>query len=153
MFRNLLGRLFGNGESPAPLSIHDAEIAIAALMVRVARADNLYDQAERTCIDLVMARRSGLDMAEAAARRSAAEMIEAEAPDTVRFTRMIKERISLEDRTDVIAALWQVVYADGQRSPHEETVVRLVSGLLGVSDRDSGLARRQILDDPGQAGN
>ena len=149
MFRNLLSRLL-DAAQPAPLSAQDAEVAIAALLVRIARADDHYGEVEQHRIDQVLARRRGLDAAEAAERRAAAEMIEAEAPDTVRFTRTIKDRIELADRHDVLAAMWEVAYADGERSADEETLVRLVAGLLGVNDRDSGLARRRALDDMGQ---
>ena len=148
MFRNLLSRLL-ESTSPTPLNGQDAEVAIAALMVRLAKADDRYGQAEKTRIDQVLARRRGLDHAAAAERRAAAEMIEAEAPDTVRFTRTIKDRIELADRHDVLAAMWEVAYADGQRSADEESLVRLVAGLLGINDRDSGLARQRALDDMG----
>ena len=108
MFRNLLGRLFSD-PAPGParhdhLSADDAELALAALLVRIARADDHYDAAEKRRIEAVLARRQALGPAEATARRGAAEMIEAEAPDTVRFTRTLKERIPIEDRRDVIAA-------------------------------------------------
>lgn len=149
MFRNLLSRLFG--EEEANLSPIDAEVAIAALMVRLARSDNKYQQSERDRIDQVLARRRGLSLKEAAERRAAAEMIEAEAPDTVRFTRHIKDRIALEDRIGVIAALWNVAYADGSRAADEESVVRLVAGLLGVPDKDSALARQRVMVDLGLA--
>jgi uncharacterized tellurite resistance protein B-like protein len=149
MFRNLLSRLL-DAAQPAPLSAQDAEVAIAALLVRIARADDHYGEVEKHRIDQVLARRRGLDSAEAAERRAAAEMIEAEAPDTVRFTRTIKERVELADRHDVLAAMWEIAYADGQRSAEEESLVRLVAGLLGVTDRDSGLARQRALDDMGQ---
>ena len=152
MFRNLLSRLL-DAAQPAPLSAQDAEVAIAALLVRIARADDHYGEVEKHRIDQVLARRRGLDSAEAAERRAAAEMIEAEAPDTVRFTRTIKERIDLADRHDVLAAMWEIAYADGQRSADEETLVRLVAGLLGVNDRDSGLARQRALDGMGLTGN
>ena len=88
-------------------------------------------------------------LAEAVERRAAAEMIEAEAPDTVRFTRTIKDRVGLADRQDIIAAMWGVASADGSRSPDEESLVRLVAGLLGINDRDSALARQRALDDMG----
>ncbi len=148
MFRNLLSRLL-DPAPPAALSAQDAEVAIAALLVRIARADDHYGEVEKHRIDQVLARRRGLDAAEAAERRAAAEMIEAEAPDTVRFTRTIKDRIELADRHDVLAAMWEVTYADGERSADEETLVRLVAGLLGINDRDSGLARQRALDDMG----
>lgn len=146
MFRNLLSRLFTDSPDGSSLNGHDAEVAVAALLVRLARADDRYGGAERQRIDQILARRHGLSSAEAVERRAAAEMIEAEAPDTVRFTRSIKDRIGLADRQDIIAAMWEVAYADGRRSPEEESLVRLVSGLLGISDRDSGLARQRALD-------
>ena len=147
MFRSLLPRLLGDDPPETTLSHDDAEVAIAALMVRIARADNHYGKDERTHIDALLARRRNLSAADAADRRAAAEMIEAEAPDTVRLTRCIKQRVQLEDRVGVISALWEVVYADGRRSADEEAMVRLTAGLLGVNDRDSALARQQVLGD------
>ena len=152
MFRNLLSRLL-ESTSPTPLNGQDAEVAIAALMVRLAKADDRYGQAEKTRIDQVLARRRGLDHAAAAERRAAAEMIEAEAPDTVCFTRTIKDRVELADRHDIIAALWEVAYADGKRSADEESLVRLVAGLLGINDRDSALARQRALETMGHSGS
>ena len=149
MFRNLMSRLFDQDGPSTPLQGQDAEVAIAALLVRVARADDRYTAQEAARIDQILARRRGLDMNEAAERRAAAEMIEAEAPDTVRFTRTIKERIELADRHDVLAAMWEVAYADGERSADEETLVRLVAGLLGINDRDSALIRQRVLADLG----
>jgi len=150
MFRNLLTRLFADSTDQTRLNGQDAEVAVASLLVRLARADDHYGVVEQQRIDQVLARRCGLTRIEAAEKRAAAEMIEAEAPDTVRFTRTIKERVELQDRQKIIAALWEVAYADGQRDPEEEALVRLVAGLLGVNDRDSALARNQALDDLGQ---
>jgi len=150
MFRNLLTRLFADSTDQTRLNGQDAEVAVASLLVRLARADDHYGVVEQQRIDQVLARRRGLTRIEAAEKRAAAEMIEAEAPDTVRFTRTIKERVELQDRQKIIAALWEVAYVDGQRDPEEEALVRLVAGLLGVNDRDSALARNQALDDLGQ---
>jgi uncharacterized tellurite resistance protein B-like protein len=44
----------------------------------------------------------------------------------------------------VIEALWQVVLADGVREAEEDALLRLVSKLLGVNDRDSALARQRV---------
>lgn len=154
MFRNLLGRLFsdpdpGHGRHDR-LSADDADLALAALLVRIARADNHYDAEEQRRIEAILVRRQALGPAEAIARRSAAEMIEAEAPDTVRFTRTLKKRIPLEDRRDIIAAMWEVALADGIRDPEEDSTIRLVSGLLGINDRDTALERLRV-SRPGRA--
>ncbi|WP_410217941.1 TerB family tellurite resistance protein [Paracoccus sp. (in: a-proteobacteria)] len=146
MFKDILTRLMGESSGPAPLTAEDAELAIAALLVRVARADDHYDTTERQRIDRVLACRRGLSPAEAAARRVEAEAVEAGASDTVRFTRQIKDRIALEDRSGVLAAMWEVAYADAERGPDEESLIRLVAGLLGLSDRESAQIRQQVLE-------
>ncbi|MTH64793.1 TerB family tellurite resistance protein [Paracoccus shanxieyensis] len=153
MFRNLLSRLFADMPGSAVLNSQDGEVAIAALLVRIARADDRYSETERRRIEGVLARRRGLSHDEAVERRVAAEMIEAEAPDTVRFTRIVKERVDLDDRQNVIAAMWEVAYADGKRSAEEDSMVRLVASLLGVNDRDSNLVRQRVLDDLGIRGH
>ena len=61
----------------------------------------------------------------------------------MRFTRLIKEAVPYVDRNSVAESLWRVVLADDQRDDHEDAFLRLVVNLLGVSDRDSGLARRR----------
>src|SRR5690606_40635687 len=104
MFRNLLTRLFADSTDQTRLNGQDAEVAVASLLVRLARADDHYGVVEQQRIDQVLARRRGLTRIEAAEKRAAAEMIEAEAPDTVRFTRTIKERVELQDRQKIIAA-------------------------------------------------
>ncbi|WP_370582817.1 TerB family tellurite resistance protein [Paracoccus sp. NBH48] len=139
---DLLTRLMG--DTAAPIDRDEAELAIAALLVRVARADDHYDQAERDRIEQVLSRR-GLTAAEAATRRAQAEALEAEASDTVRFTRQIKDRIALEDRRAVLAALWEVAYADNSRGADEDSLIRLVSSLLGMTDRESAEIRQQVL--------
>lgn len=151
MFRNLLSRLLTDSPDVSTLSATDADLAVAALLIRVARTDDRYTAVERTHIDQVLARRGSLDAGEAADRRAAAEMIEAEAPDTVRFTRRIKERVPLEDRMQVIGVLWEVVQADRRHHAREEAVIRLVSGLLEVGEAESGVARARAGDQIGTA--
>lgn len=144
MFRSLLPRLLGDTPPETALSHDDAEVAIAALLVRIARADNHYGSDERRHIDALLARRHGLSGADAADRRAAAEMIEAEAPDTVRFTRAIKDRIPLEERAEVIGAMWEIALSDGTRSADEDAAIRLAANLLGVSDVESAQMRQKV---------
>ncbi|CTQ48431.1 TerB family tellurite resistance protein [Jannaschia donghaensis] len=141
MFADLLSRLVA--PDPAPLPETDARLALAALMVRVARSDGHYAPAEKAKIDAVLARRYGLDGAAVTDLRAQAEGLEAEAPDTVRFTRAIKDAVDLENRIAVIEALWAVVLADGARDAEEDSLLRLLANLLGVGDRDSNLARKR----------
>jgi uncharacterized tellurite resistance protein B-like protein len=81
---SLLQRLFG--PDPAPLARTDADLALAALLVRVARTDGLYAFEEVERIDRVLMARHGFGSFEAAALRAEAEKVEAEAPDNIRLT-------------------------------------------------------------------
>jgi len=142
MFADFLKRL--TAPDPAPLPDDDARLALAALMVRVARADGDYAPEEVDRIDTALATRHGLSPFEAAKLRADAEVLEAEAPDTVRFTRAIKDAVAYEDRVGVIEALWSIALADGVRDHAEDTQMRLMANLLGINDRDSHLARQRV---------
>lgn len=137
-FRSLLD------PEPKELEPHDARMALSALLVRIARSDNDYSAVEILRIDKVLSHRYQLSMQEAADLRIKAEAIEAEAPDTVRFTRAIKDSVPYEERKQVVAAAWAVVLADGSRSQEEDALMRMIASLLGVSDVDSALARQSI---------
>lgn len=142
MIVNLLKRLAGE-PSPNPLSEGDARLALAAVMVRVAKADHEYHADEIATIERLLAQRYALSADEASSLRREAEEVEASAPDTVRFTRHIKEAVPYEDRQTVVEELWKVVLADAKRDHEEDAFLRLVINLLGVNDRDSAIARQQ----------
>jgi uncharacterized tellurite resistance protein B-like protein len=140
MFDNLLRRLMA---ANAPLPEPDAKRALAALLVRVARADGDYASLEKTTIDQALAQHFSLSPFAAAALRAEGEQLESEAPDTVRFTRALKGAVSLEDRLGLMSALWQTALADGKRDAEEDRLLRLVSNLLGLTDVESALARQK----------
>ncbi|GGE10612.1 Uncharacterized conserved protein, tellurite resistance protein B (TerB) family [Gemmobacter megaterium] len=138
-------KLFQWLAAPEPMQLpqDEARVALAVLMVRLARSDGDYALAEIARIDRVLAAVFGLDAPGAAALRTEAEMLEREAPDTVRFTRAIKAAVRLEDRIGLVEALWSVALADGGRDAEEDRLMRLVVSLLGVTDPESGLARQR----------
>ena len=142
MFADFLKRL--TAPDPNPLPDDDARLALTALLVRIARADGSYLDSEVARIDRVSAHRYGLSPAEAAALRGKAEALESEAPDTVRFTRAIKDAVAFEDRASVIEALWELALADGERDEEEDALIRMVANFLGINDRDSALARQRV---------
>ncbi|MEX5727005.1 putative tellurite resistance protein B-like protein [Rhodovulum iodosum] len=142
MFADFLSRL--TAPDPALLPDPDARLALGALLVRIAHSDGEYAHEEAERIERILAARYGLSPFEATDLRRRSEALEGEAPDTVRFTRAIKDAVAYEEREGVVEALWDVVLADGIRDEEEDGLLRLVAKLLGVNDRDSALARQRV---------
>ena len=143
MIKNLLDTLLGNAEHQ--LDDDDEKIALAALCVRVAKSDNDYASKEISIIDAELGQHFSLSINEATKLRSEAEKLEQEAPDTVRFTRAIKDKIELDKRRAVLEILWKITLADGKREAEEDSLMRLISGLLGLTDIESAKARQKVL--------
>lgn len=144
----MFGDFFARLTAPAsntPLADSDARLALGALLVRLARADGQYDRDEAAQIDAVLMSRYGLGETAAAELRARCENAETEAPDTVRFTKAIKDAVRYEDREAVIGALWSVVLADGVRDKNEDALLRMVAPMLGVSDQVSHQIRQRIM--------
>ncbi|WP_380053270.1 TerB family tellurite resistance protein [Falsihalocynthiibacter sp. SS001] len=141
MMNKLLSVFAPNAAPQAP----DDRVAIAGLLVRVARTDGDYAPEEIARIDRILSSRYGLTPQATTTLRQEAEQYEKDAPDTVRFTRAIKDSVPFEEREAVIEALWQVVLADGSRDTHEDTLMRLLANLLGVNDVDSARCRQKAL--------
>ena len=130
--------------TPSRLRTEDARVAMAALFVRLARSDEDYDASEKILINKMLQFRYDLALDKAEALRIEAEELESKAPETVRFTRLIKESVAYEDRQSVVRDLWGVVLADGERHKEESSLMRLIAKLLGVNDRDSAIARQSV---------
>ena len=129
-------------EQPDPVSREDAHIALAALLVRIAKSDSQYDKSEIETIKRVLIKQFKMSEEKSISTIEIAEQMEAEAPDTVRFTRALKNTIPYESRRQIIEGLWQVALADGARDSQEDAIIRLAAKLLGVTDVQSAEARK-----------
>ena len=142
MLKSLLDVLLGSEEDK--LNDDDEKIALAALCVRVTKSDNVYDSTEISSIDTELSQHFSMSLADAGLLRLQAEKLEQEAPDTVRFTRAIKEKIELEKRRGILETLWKITLADGKRKAEEDSLIRLISSLLGLTDIESARARQKV---------
>ncbi|MDA1024332.1 MAG: TerB family tellurite resistance protein [Proteobacteria bacterium] len=125
---------------------HDElHLAAAALLVEAACLDGHYGDAEQAIIDGLLRQRFGLDEAEAQTLHDLAVTEQSEANHLLGFTRIVKDRYSPEERIELIEMAWEVAYADGELHVHEANLLRRLGGLLYVSDRDRGEARKRVL--------
>jgi uncharacterized tellurite resistance protein B-like protein len=142
MLKNIL-KIFTN-DNIIELETDDARMAITALMIRVARSDDDFTNDEFNNIIYLVKKRFDLTDETANELISEAKLLEEQAPDTVRFTRSIKTAIAFEKRSALVEDLWSIALIDDYRDTNEDALIRTVVGLLGVSDKDSALARQRV---------
>lgn len=118
LFADLLRRL--THPRPKPLPELDSRLALAALLVRIAKSDNTYRVEEISRIDRILAKTFAINPVEAARLRADAERLEHDAPDGTAFTDAIVTATDPEVRESVLAAMWQVALADGVEDPEED---------------------------------
>lgn len=136
---------FRPSEPPA-LPDPDAELALGALLVRVAQSDRDYQLEEISLIDRILARLYQHNAIEAAKVRATCEKLHMAAPETDTFGRLIRETTGLEERLAALDALWEVVLADGNEHPGEITIVEDARKAMGLSYADSQKARARATE-------
>ena len=122
----------------------DAELALGALMVRVAQADRDYKLEEISLIDRILARLYQHNAIEAANVRATCEKLHAAAPETDTFGKLIRETTDLQERLSALDALWEVVLADGKSDEGEIKILEEARGAMGLSFNDSKAARARV---------
>lgn len=135
MFNTLFSRLKRHPQEK-PLPELDVRLAVAALMVRLAKADENYAFEEIAEIDAILSRAHGINPVEAARLRADAERIEAAAPGTEAFISEVQAHIPYEDRASLYDALWDVGLADQALRPEEKTFLAEMATALGISSAD-----------------
>ena len=62
------------------------------------------------------------------------------------YTSLINKNFSDYKKLLLIEALWEIVLSDGEIHDYETNLIRRLSGLLYITDVDSGNARKRALD-------
>jgi len=133
-----LKRIFGSEPSSnAVLQRREPlDLATAALLIELARADFSESAAELDAIRHILGKHFGL------AEQTVDElMVKAmhradRAVSLHEFTHRLNAELPEADKLAIIEMLWQVSHADGRIDKHEEHLVRRIAGLLHISDRD-----------------
>ena len=143
--KTLFNRTEDNTET-SDTAQNDLHLAAAVLMVEAATMDGEFDDAERASIAAILERHFGLSQEQVTRLLALAEAEHEEANHLQGYTRTIKDDFSENQRLELIELLWEVVYADGQLHAYEANLLRRIGGLLYVSDRDRGDARKRVME-------
>lgn len=107
--------------------------AAAVLMVDVARADHVFQEAEFDRVLQLIETHFGLAPEEAADLVNTAGETVDDLVSVHAFTQLLHEHLDENDKARIIALLWQIAYTDGELDKYEDSLVLKISDLLYVS--------------------
>ncbi len=134
----------GNLETKNLNKNSELQLAAAALLVESASIDGLFDQIERRKISSLLETHFSLAVVETETLIEQAELAVEKTGQLYGFTKTVKDRYDESDRIKVIEMLWEVAFADGSVDAFEKNLIQRVAGLLFVSDKDRGLAKKRV---------
>lgn len=132
--KSLLNEL---AQTPGPAADPDrVPLAMAALLVEAARADDEVQQAELDRLAGLLAQRLELDPAAAQALVRRARSAVEDSVSLYEFTRPLHEALDYRAKAEVVRMLWLVALADQRLDKYEDYLIGKVAELLYVSRGD-----------------
>ena len=111
-------------------------LAAAALMVELMETDRHLDERESREFLGVLRETFSLEAEDLDALVKLARDEAADATSLFQFTRLINDHYNYARKTDLIAAMWRLAFADERLDKYEESLIRQVADLLYVSHSD-----------------
>ena len=135
-----------NGDFNKSPAIDDNLFTIACVLVEAALIDNNFGNEEKNIIIKILQKQYEiksikdindiLDNAIEDCKNSS---------DLISYTKKIKQNWPIEKRIEVIEMLWKVCLVDGVLEPYEDMLIRRVSGLIYVDDKNRNLAKKSAI--------
>ena len=110
--------------------------AACALLLEIAAIDGEFSAEEQQAVLAIMQQDYGVDAREASEIMEAAQAERARSIDLWRFTKIINQNYSRDDKLRVIETIWKVVYTDGRLHGHEDHLAHNLATLLNLSHPD-----------------
>jgi uncharacterized tellurite resistance protein B-like protein len=121
-----------NEERPEP----SLELATAALLIEVSRADFDVSNEERAAIEDQVRKSFGLSEEETREIVALAEEEVSRAVSIYEFTRLVDKSFTPDQKRHIIGLLWDVALSDERIEGREEHLIRKVATLLHVPHED-----------------
>ena len=129
------------------INFDSEKIAVVALLISTAKYDGNFDESERLEIQKLIKSYFSLSNENTDDLFKAAEEIENKANDLQQFTRSLNKVLNEEEKLKIIELIWKIIMADGIIDNYEENLVRRLSGLLYLQDKDIGNIKNRLAND------
>ena len=116
---------------------------ISALLVHVAKIDEIYSQREKNLIkDFIKSYLKDSDINEILKE---AEKIENDSNQLLGYTTIIKEK-KIEIKKDILEHLWKIIISDNNVDQYESNIMRRICGLIYFPDKECAEIKLRLIN-------
>lgn len=111
---------------------HTIELATAALLSEVIRADNQINEQELAQFKHQLNHHFSLSDEELNALVSHGQTESEQAVDLIQFTSVVNQKMGANERVRILKSMWEIAMADGYIDKFEEHTIRKVADLMHI---------------------
>ena len=116
---------------------------ISALLVHVAKIDEIYSQHEKNLIkDFIKSYLKDSDTNEILKE---AEKIENDSNQLLGYTTIIKEK-TMDIKKDILEHLWKIIISDNNVDQYESNIMRRICGLIYFPDKECAEIKLRLIN-------
>ncbi len=121
------------------------QIAISTLMIQTAVYDGIFDEQEKSKILELIKKYFNFNEDQKLSLFKIAMKVNDDSNDMQQFTRILNDNMSEKEKLNIIEMLWKIIISDGHIDDYENALIRKISGLLYISDRDVGQIKKKLI--------
>jgi len=117
-------------------AISKYQVATAALLIEIAKADGDFTDDERDRIIELMKKDFNLDDELVGELLELSEQKVSESISIYEFSTIINETFNQEEKIELMKNLWRVIYEDGKLDSHEDRLIKIIGSTLNLEHKD-----------------
>jgi len=144
--KKIFGEKSSNKENQDDLNSSVIEEAVVVLLLRAANIDGKKDEQEIEAIKRLIIQQFNYDEEKADILITSASEKEESSADLFEWSKIINDHYDLDSKKIVFSMMCEIICADGLIDPFESNLIRRLSGLLYISDKDAGAIKKEVMN-------
>lgn len=144
--KKFFGEKSSNNENQDALNSSVIEEAVVVLLLRAANIDGKKDEQEIEAIKRLIIQQFNYDEEKADMLITSASEKEKSSADLFEWSKIINDHYDLDSKKIVFSMMCEIICADGLIDPFESNLIRRLSGLLYISDKDAGAIKKKVMN-------
>ncbi|MDY0040849.1 MAG: TerB family tellurite resistance protein [Desulforhabdus sp.] len=145
LLKNLVERITQGSANNTEENPRQALIAACVLLLEMATADGKFSRAEKKRIMDILRQEYRLSDDEADSLIDAAHRKREDSIDIWRFTNLINQHFTTEQKLQVIEMVWRIAYTDGKLDAHEDYLAHKLGTLLRLTHNELIQAKLKVI--------